>query len=202
MERRLRETMDKSSLRETLLKKRDAIPPEVRRAKNRLIHEKLYSLDEIKNAGVLFFFASFRTETDTLVVIKAALSEGKRVVLPKVDRDRHMLLLYEIKNMDELSPGYMGIPEPAVNTEDRLLTVNDVDAAIIPGAGFDPSGSRIGYGAGYYDILLSGLKRDIPLVSLAYEEQIVDSVPSEPHDIKVQVIVTDRRVIRCVPHEE
>jgi 5-formyltetrahydrofolate cyclo-ligase len=197
MERRLMETMDKSSLREALLKRRDAIPPEVRRAKNRLIHEKLSSLDEIRNAVVLFFFASFRTEVDTLLMIKAALSEGKRVVLPKVDKDRHLLLLYEIRNMDELSPGYMGIPEPAVNAEDRLLTVNDVDTAIIPGAGYDISGNRIGYGAGYYDILLSGMKRDIPLISLAYEEQIVDSIPAEPHDIKVHMIVTDRRVIRC-----
>jgi 5-formyltetrahydrofolate cyclo-ligase len=202
MERRLMETEDKSSLREALLKKRDAIPPEVRRAKDRLIRERLASLDEIRNAGVLFLFASFRTEVDTLVMIKAALAEGRRVVLPKVDKDRHALLLYEIKNADQLSPGYMGIPEPSVNAEERLLTVNDVDAVIIPGAGFDPAGGRIGYGAGYYDILLSGLTKDIPLISPAYEEQIVDSVPTEPHDVKVHIIVTDRRVIRCVPHNE
>ena len=190
---------DKSSLREGLLRKRDAIPPEVRRAKNRLIEERLSSLDEIKKAGVLLFFASFRTEVDTLGMIKKSLSEGKRIVLPRVDREQHVLPLYEIKSMDELSPGYMGIPEPSVNTEDRILNINDVDVAIIPGAGFDISGNRIGYGAGYYDILLSGLTKDIPLLSLAYEEQVVDSIPSEPHDRKVQVIVTDRRIIRCDP---
>ena len=188
---------DKSSLREALLKKRDSIPPEVRRTKDRLIQERLESLDEIRNAGVLFLFASFRTEVDTLAMIRVALSEGRRVVLPKVDKDRHALLLYEIKHADELSPGYMGIPEPSVDAEDRLLTVNDVDAVIIPGAGFDPAGCRIGYGAGYYDILLSGLTKDIPLVSPAYEEQIVDSIPCEPHDVKIHIIVTDRRVIRC-----
>lgn len=192
---------DKASLREGLLKKRDAIPPEVRRLKNRLVQERLITLDEIKNAGFLFSFASFRSEVDTLGMIRNSLSQGKRVVLPKVDKGQHVLLLYEIKNMDELSPGYMGIPEPSVNTEGRLFGINDVDAAIIPGAGFDISGNRIGYGAGYYDILLSGLTKDIPLVSLAYEEQVVDSIPSEQHDIRVHVIVTDRRVIRCKPHK-
>ena len=191
---------DKASLREGLLKKRDAIPPEVRRLKNRLVQERLITLDEIKNAGVLFFFASFRTEVDTVGIIKKSLAEGKRVALPKVDKGQHILLLYEIKNMDELSPGYMGIPEPSVNTEGRLFGINDVDAAIIPGAGFDMSGNRIGYGAGYYDILLSGLGKDIPLVSVAYEEQIVDFLPSEQHDIRVHVIVTDRRIIRCKPY--
>jgi 5-formyltetrahydrofolate cyclo-ligase len=191
---------DKASLREGLLRKRDAIPPEVRRLKNRLVQERLITLDELRNAGVLFFFASFRTEVDTIGVIKKSLAEGKRVVLPKVDKGQHILLLYEIKNMDELSPGYMGIPEPPVDTEDRIFHLNDVDVEIIPGAGFDISGNRIGYGAGYYDILLSGLRKDIPLISLAYEEQIVDSIPSEPHDIKIQVIVTDRRIIRCKPH--
>jgi len=191
---------DKASLREGLLKKRDAIPPQVRRLKNRLVQERLITLDEIKNAGVLFFFASFRTEVDTIGMIKKSLAEGKRVVLPKVDKGQHILMLYEIKNMDELSPGYMGIPEPSVNTEGRLFGINDVDAAIIPGAGFDMSGNRIGYGAGYYDILLSGLGNDIPLVSVAYEEQIVDCLPSEQHDIRVHVIVTDRRIIRCKPH--
>jgi 5-formyltetrahydrofolate cyclo-ligase len=188
---------DKPSLREALIRKRDAIPPEVRKVKDRLIRERLACLDEMKNAGVLFFFASFRTEVDTLETIKVSLSGGKRVVLPKVDKGRRILLLYEIKHMDELSSGYMGIPEPSVTTEDRMLDINDVDAAIIPGAGFDMTGNRIGYGAGYYDILLSGLKKDIPLVSLAYEEQIVDSIPSEPHDRKVHMIVTDRRIIRC-----
>lgn len=188
---------DKASLREALLRKRDAIPPEVRRLKNRLVQERLITLDEINNAGVLFFFASFRTEVDTIGMIKKSLAEGKRIVLPKVDKGRHILLLYEIKSMDELSPGCMGIPEPSVNTEGRLFGINDVDAAIIPGAGFDISGNRIGYGAGYYDILLSGLTKDIPLVSLAYEEQVVDSIPSEPHDIRIHMIVTDRRIIRC-----
>ncbi len=188
---------DKSEVRAQLMKKRDAIPPEVRRAKDRLIRERLLAVDEIRNAKMLFFFASFRSEVDTLEPMKSLLAEGKRVVLPKVDRENHLLLLYEIKGLEELVPGYMGIPEPSVISEERAIAMNDVDAVVIPGAGFDMAGNRIGYGGGYYDRLLASPEREIPIIAPAYEEQIVGAIPSEPHDIKISMIVTDRRVIRC-----
>lgn len=191
--------IDKALLRKELLGRRDAIPSGVRKAKDRVIHERLMSLDEIKKANVLFFFASFRSEVNTLDAIAQLLINGKRIVLPKVDRERHVLLLYEVKGIEELTAGYMNIPEPAVFTEERMVDINNVDAAIIPGAGFDAEGNRIGYGGGYYDRLLSSLTHHVPVVAPAYEEQIVESVPAEPHDIRADMIVTDRRVIRCTP---
>ena len=186
---------DKPALRKELLRRRDQIPPEVRKAKNRMIQERLLSLDAFKNAGIIFFFASFRTEVDTMELIKTSLSAGKRAVLPKVDREKQELVLYEIRDFSDLVPGYMGIPEPA--SRETQVSINDVDLVIIPGAGFDVSGNRIGYGGGYYDRLLSGMQKPVPVIAPAYEEQIMDSIPSEPHDIKVQMIITDRRVIRC-----
>ncbi|MDA8431958.1 MAG: 5-formyltetrahydrofolate cyclo-ligase [Nitrospiraceae bacterium] len=188
---------DKSEVRAELMKKRDAIPTEVRRAKDRLIRESLLSLEEIKGAKLIFFFASFRSEVDTIGPMKSLLAEGKRVVLPKVDRENHTLLLYEVKSIEELVPGYMGIPEPSVLSEERTITVNDIEAVVIPGAGFDEAGNRIGYGGGYYDRLLASSGKNIPVIAPAYEEQIVCAIPSEPHDIKTSMIVTDRRVIRC-----
>jgi 5-formyltetrahydrofolate cyclo-ligase len=188
---------DKNSLRKELLDRRDAIPPEVRRIKNRRICEKILSLDEVINARTLFFFASFRSEVDTFEMMRALLPAGKAVVVPKVEKERHLLLLYEVRDVDALMPGYMGIPEPPVTVGEIPADVNDVDLVIIPGAGFDPAGNRIGYGGGYYDRLLAELRRDIPVIAPAYEEQIVGSIPAEPHDVRVSVIVTDRRVIRC-----
>ena len=146
---------DKNSLRKELLDRRDAIPPEVRRVKDRVICGKVLSLDEVIKARMLFFFASFRSEVDTFEMMRAALPAGKKVVVPRVDRERHTLLLYEIRNVDELVPGYMGIPEPPVTAGEMPADVNDVDLVIIPGAGFDPAGNRIGYGGGYYDRLLA-----------------------------------------------
>ncbi len=193
--------IDKTSLRRELLKKRDSIPSQVRKAKDRAINERLLLLDEVRNAAVLFFFASFRSEVNTFDAIARLLGDGKRIALPKVDREGHILLLYEVKGMNELEAGYMGIPEPTVLTEDRIVEISSVDAVIIPGAGFDVEGNRIGYGGGYYDRLLSSLRHYIPVVAPAYEEQIVDSIPSEDHDMKVSMIVTDRRVIVCTSRQ-
>jgi len=188
---------DKAGLRKEILSRRDNIPHVVRIAKNKMVREHMLSLEEFKNASIIFFFASFRTEVDTTEMIKSSLFSGKRVLLPKVDKDRHELLLYEIRDFGELAPGYMGIPEPPVS--ENQMSINDADIVIIPGAGFDASGNRIGYGGGYYDRLLSGLQKNIPVVAPSFEEQLVDVLPSEPHDIRVQMIVTDRRLIRCGP---
>jgi 5-formyltetrahydrofolate cyclo-ligase len=67
----------------------------------------------------------------------------------------------------------------------------------MPGAAFDLSGNRLGYGGSYYDKLLSGLRKKIPLIAIAYDEQIRDFIPTEPHDIRVHMIVTDKRTIKC-----
>ncbi len=187
----------KDSLRKELIRKRDTIPPEVRRAKNRMIQERLFALDPFGTAKVLFSFVSFRSEVDTFGIIRKAFMDGKKVVVPKVGRESRMLFLYEIKNMDELSAGYMGIPEPAAVGEERSFTIQDIDIVLIPGLGFDLQGNRIGYGAGYYDRLLSGMKKAIPVIAPAYEEQIVDSIPAEQHDRKVDIIVTDSRTVFC-----
>ncbi len=192
---------DKDLLRKELLRKRDAIPAEVRSVKDRLILERLLSLDEIRRAGSIFFFASFRSEVDTSAIVKQSLKDGKQIVFPKVDRDRHDLFLYEVKDIGELVRGYMGIPEPSVLSDERLVDINAVDAVIIPGAGFDAEGNRIGYGGGYYDRLLSSLRRSVPIIAPAYEEQVVKTIPAEPHDMRVNLIVTDRRLIRCAPEQ-
>lgn len=189
--------IDKAALRRELLKRRDAMTPEVRKEKDAGIHERLSSLVEIVDSDVLLLFASFRTEVDTLSLIEKFLAAGKRIILPKVIREHRLLILYELRDMSELAPGYMGIPEPSLTSDERRCRIAEMDAAVIPGAGFDLSCNRIGYGGGYYDKLLSGLDAGIPLICPAYEEQIVEAIPAEPHDRKINIVVTDKRVIRC-----
>jgi 5-formyltetrahydrofolate cyclo-ligase len=187
---------EKSRIRQDILRKRDSIDPGTRKAKDLRVKENLIALPEFRQAKVIFFFASFRSEVSTYGQMEEALRLGKSVLLPSVDRRNKSLRLFEIKALNELSPGYMGIPEPAVAME-RERDINDVTLVVLPGAAFDPTGARLGYGGGYYDKLLARLRRRIPLIALAYEEQIVDSLPFEAHDIKVHMIVTDERVIRC-----
>lgn len=187
--------MKKNGIRKEVLRKREELSLDVRSIKDSIIKGRLFSLAEYLEAGTILFYASFRSEVETLNMIKESIETGKRVVLPKVDKEAHSLRLYEIEDGCELTAGYMGIPEPSP-ADDRLASLDDIDLVIIPGAGFDLSGNRLGYGAGYYDILLSKRKKKIPIVALAYEEQLVGSIPAEKHDVKVDMIVTDERVLR------
>jgi len=185
----------KTAIRKSILKIRDQIPLDIRDQKNLRIRETLLSLPEFLSAKTILFYASFRSEVETHSLIREALAMGKRLVLPKVDAENHALILYEIKDIDELAPGYMGIPEPDLPDE-RSAVIDGIDLAIIPGAAFDLTGNRLGYGAGYYDNLLLGRRSGTPILSLAYEEQLVDAIPAEKHDVRVDMIVTDKKVIR------
>lgn len=187
--------LDKKTIREDILRKRDSIDPEIRLKKDNMIMDKVLSSPDFEKAKTILYFASFRSEVATLPHIEGALKRGKRIVLPKVDNIERRLILYEILDTKEIKPGFMGIPEPEAVPE-RQRDINDVDLVIMPGVAFDPDGNRLGYGAGYYDKLLAGLKRDIPLIAIAYEEQIVNALPSEDHDVRVNKIVTDKRVIQ------
>ena len=187
----------KKTIRQEVLRRRDAISKNVKKEKDIVIMQRISQLPEFINAKTIFFYTSFRSEVDTMDMIKVSLNTGKLIVLPKVDKENNRLKLYEIKNMNELARGYMWILEPFVS-EDRLRDLDDIDLIIIPGAAFDIYGNRLGYGAGFYDMLLSKMEKKIPIVAPAYEEQIVEKIPAEPHDIKVDKIVTDKKVIDCI----
>jgi 5-formyltetrahydrofolate cyclo-ligase len=186
----------KTQIRQEVLKKRDSIPPDVKVKKDLAIKRMLYSLPEFLSATTVLFYASFRSEVNTFNIIQESLEKGKKVILPKVDKNAHVLKLYRIKALSDLNRGYMGISEPLMTTDENLVNIDDVELVIIPGAGFDYEGNRLGYGAGYYDILLSKRRKKMPVIALAYDEQLVDLIPAEEHDVKIDLIITDKRVIR------
>jgi 5-formyltetrahydrofolate cyclo-ligase len=188
----------KKAVRKDTLSRRDAIPLPVRRVKDSAIRDRLLGLPEFINAASVLFYASFRSEVDTNAIMVEALSRGKAVMLPRVEGD--VLKIYEIKDRQELSHGYMGIPEPPASDE-RLRALEEVRMVVMPGVAFDPMGLRLGYGKGYYDRMLEGA-RDIPLVALAYEEQMSDGLPHEEHDVRVDIIITDKRTIDCRGQEK
>lgn len=186
----------KNKIREKALQARNSITRKYRAEKGSLIMERILKLPEFKQAHVVFFYASFRSEVETITSLRSTLAQGKRVILPVVIKKDTRLALYEILTFDELSPGYMGIPEPSRDNK-KEIDLSLIDFVIIPGAAYDLTGSRIGYGGGYYDRLLELLDRDIPIVAPAFKEQVVDTIPSEPHDKKVTIIVTEDEVIHC-----
>jgi len=193
----------KRRLRKDFIEKRDSIHPEQKRLKEAAIEKTLFSLKEFQKAGSILLYMSFRSEVNTMNYLEDVVSLGKALILPRVDSKHRTLRLFKIRDVSELSPGYMGILEPKIMKE-REVSLNTVDLVIIPGTGFDITGSRIGYGGGYYDRLLSyeskqlaRVEKHIMTIALAFEEQIGTKIPFEPHDIKVDMIVTEKRTIRC-----
>ncbi len=186
----------KKTIRRETLRKRDSIAKNLKTEKDISILQRIIMLPEFSSAKRILFYASFRSEVDTVDLIKLSLHLGKIAVLPRVCREENILRLYEIKSINELASGYMWILEPPVD-ETKLRKMSDIDLVIIPGAAFDTQGNRLGYGAAYYDKLLATMENKIPIVAPAYEEQIVEKIPAEPHDIRVDKIITDKRVIEC-----
>lgn len=186
----------KRSIRDVLLKKRDSLKPVVKKEKEKEIRRRLYRQSDFKKAKRILFYASFKSEVDTMLCLKHALDINKKIVLPRVNGKKDKLDLYEIQDLSDLGSGFMGILEPDTR-KGRETKLRDVDLVIMPGAGFDNRGSRLGYGHGYYDKLLSGSDTHIPTVALAFEEQIVPVIPTEPHDVGIDRIVTEKRVIDC-----
>ena len=184
---------EKRLIRKEVLFLRDALSTSVRKAKDESIRRQLLALPEFITARTILFYASFRSEVDTVELLQNSILNNKTVVLPRVDVQNSSLALYEIGAMEDLAPGCYGIAEPMAN-EDRRMPEAGIDLMIIPGVAFDEHCNRLGYGKGFYDRLLS--RKKAPAVALAYEEQIIGSIPADAHDIKMDKIITDKRIIQ------
>jgi 5-formyltetrahydrofolate cyclo-ligase len=190
---------DKRGIRRDILRRRDAIDPAIRKTKDGRILDRLTALPAFKTAHTVLSYASFRSEVDTFGIMQYCLEHDKEVVLPRVEAASKTLHLYEVGSIDELAPGHWGIPEPPVS-EGRRRDVGGLDLIIVPGAAFDKVCNRLGYGGGYYDRLLA--QRKVPAIALAYEEQVVSVLPVEPHDVRMDMIVTDVRILYCRGQKE
>jgi 5-formyltetrahydrofolate cyclo-ligase len=184
----------KNDLRHSALAARDALPAEDRARLSAAICKRAATLPELVAASTIMLFASFRSEIDTDPLIAWALGAGKVVCLPRILGPRRMAAFRICDPAAELEPGTWGIPEPCDACE--LVDPQDVDAVLVPGAAFDATGNRCGYGGGFYDTFLPLMRPDAVRVALAFDAQMVEDLPCEPHDLPVTAIVTETRVVR------
>ena len=183
----------KAVLRRAVLLRRDALPEGERALLSARIVAAILDRPAYQNADTVLAYASFGTELQTDELLRRVLDDGRALVLPRVERDG--LGLYVVRDLArDLSPGTWGIREPE---PDRCPPADPggVGFALIPGVAFDRRARRLGYGGGFYDRLLAcGLSEGTPLVSGAFEVQIVDEVPTDPHDAPVDFVVTERNI--------
>jgi len=181
----------KLALRNRMRAVRQALPESACDARSSAITKRLLALPEVDGAETILAFASIRNEVRTRASMAAAWAAGKRVVLPRVAGDELQLCLVDSETV--LVEGAFSVPEPPETS--AIVPPSQVDVALVPALAVDPRGYRIGYGGGYYDKLIPQLRRACTC-AVAYDFQLIAEVPEFPFDVAVDVVVTDRRVIR------
>lgn len=186
-------TFTKETLRWQIRQKRKALDSRSLRYKNDKIYDNLLNLKEIDGANRIALYASLPLEAGTNSILTSLLDMHKEIVLPRVDGKD--LILHKVSNLkrDLIPQGAFKImePDPAYCP---AISSDSVDLFIIPGLGFDVFGSRVGYGVGYYDRLLSQSRADALKIALAYEFQMVHAIQLMEYDVPVDIIVTEREV--------
>ena len=144
---------------------------------------KLKELPEFMNADWIYAYIACRNELETSDIISWCLSYGKHVAVPKVQGE--IMHFYEITALSDCVPGAFGILEPAGEEKDRITTPGFM---LVPGLAFDKNGNRLGYGGGFYDKYLAS-HEEIITAALGYDFQIVEKVPSESHDRRMDYLI-------------
>ena len=189
----------KQSIRKAILAQREQLSADVRAAHSAAIAERLLQLPEYQQAETVLGYMNFGSEFASELWVERALKEGKRLALPKVNHHTNHLDLYWVDDPEnQLAAGLWGIREPVVERCEKLAALNEVEFALLPGVAFTRDGARLGYGGGFYDKLLAGMAQRPALVAAAFALQVIESLPQEATDIKVDWIVTERETIDCL----
>lgn len=183
----------KDKIRKELIETRKKLHKKEVLEKSKQIKKRLFEMKEFKQASKVLFYVSYDNEVYTHEMIKECIS-SKKIAVPISDKKNRRLILSELRSFHDLELGSYGILEPK-KEKIKEIQIGKIDIVIVPGVGFDLNGHRVGHGKGYYDNLLKNSKA--LLIGLAYDWQIVKHIPIEEHDVLMDKIVTEKRIIEC-----
>lgn len=189
--------VQRGELRRSLLMRRRQLSVVQRVGMERDLHQRLRCLPIVRDAEFFFIYCAYGSEVSTLELIDHLLAQGKTICVPLCEpTTTSMRAVRIIDPHKELVRGYKGIPEPDPQlVEERSTPATRLQVAIIPGSVFDRRGFRLGYGGGYYDRFLALEAPQALRIGLAFDVQLVDHLPEEPHDVPMDMLVTERRCL-------
>lgn len=178
----------KQKIRETVLHKIKNLPDDEKIYIEDLLYKHLFNSLLWKEAKVIGITSSTSIEWNTGPIIERAWQDNKIVALPKTIPHKSLLKFYQVESFNELIVGYADILEP-IHNESNYIAKENIDLLIVPGVVFDLFGYRIGFGGGYYDRFLA----DFPnrTVSLVSRIQLVEQLPVEKHDKRVDYLICE-----------
>lgn len=158
---------------------------------------RLASLEAFERANIVMLYMPLADEVDLTPLALRAYQLGKTLCVPHVDWKREDMYPVEATSFDDesMEMDERGLRRPR---HTRPIPESVLDLVVVPGLAFDTNGQRLGRGGGFYDRFLSRLRRQTVLVGIAFDQQIIDAVPKQDHDIPMHVVVTDRRVVHDV----
>jgi len=163
--------------------------------KTSAVENRLFEFANFLESKIALLYVNGNLEIQTQSIIQKSYRYNKIVVLPAFDPESFTMTLMKVDSFKQgLRSGPRGVLEPDAS-KCKVVPMDRIDIAIIPGVAFDEKGGRIGSGTGYYDRLIPRLAITTRKVALTLEEQLVPQVPMESHDKHVDIIITDKRII-------
>jgi 5-formyltetrahydrofolate cyclo-ligase len=179
-----------------MIARRDALPQAERARIAEALVAQITALPRYAAARSVLATMAIGSEWNTRLLLDRARADGKAIVLPRITPPPRHLEIHVVRDMDrDLVPGVWNIPEPD-RARCPAVTIGDVDLAVVPALAVDLDGYRLGYGAGYFDRLLTGRPASTYCVTALPAAFIVDSLPHEAHDQTLDLIVDERGTLR------
>jgi len=185
---------EKKTLRAALRERMRALSDDALKRRSLAACERLLGESAFRRASAVMLFLPLRYEVDATPIALRAWQDGKLVTVPRISHEQRHMLPVEIHSLsDPMHTDRLGVRTPA---EGRPIPVGMIDLLIVPGLGFDRTGRRLGRGGGFYDRFMAQPAFRAVTCGLAVDEQLLDAVPTAGHDVSVDVVVTDQRVLR------
>ena len=185
----------KDEIRTTVRESRRALDAEWISENSGAVERQVADLVEFRHASVVAAYVAMQGEVRTEALIERCWDERKTVVVPAYRRESGHYDLATMARDVRMAVGPCGILEPE---EKQWISVDDVDLVLVPGLGFDSTGGRVGHGRGHYDRMMAPGRAGSPFkMGLAFEFQMFDRVPTNAWDVRMDAVVTEKRVIRA-----
>ncbi|MCH8557327.1 MAG: 5-formyltetrahydrofolate cyclo-ligase [Balneolia bacterium] len=182
----------KKELRKQMLGKRMELSKERFRQKSESLFERVMSLEKLAGSDTIHCYVAMteRGEPDTSEIISELLRLGKRVAVPVMDLASRELTHVKVDETTSWKTNRWGVKEPSAGP---LIAAEEFDLVLVPLLAADRHRNRLGYGKGYYDTFLA--RTSAFKAGLLFSDMLVPEVPVEPHDIPLDVIITETGLI-------